>query len=111
MSEEAMKSVGLRAPWEAVPGDVEGRWFVHREDREYREDGTIRSVPIAVVDYSRDGHEPTRLAAWPVARLMATAPELLEALKLADKWMGEWNRPDWVGPTIRAAIAKAEGRS
>ena len=43
------------------------------------------------------------------ARLIAASPDLLEALQLADKWMGEFNRPPDLGDTIRAAIAKATG--
>lgn len=42
------------------------------------------------------------------ARLIA---DLLEALELAETWMGEWNRRPYVMETIRAAIAKAKGES
>lgn len=38
----------------------------------------------------------------------ASEPDLLESLKLAEKWAGEFNCPPHVWPTIRAAIAKAE---
>jgi hypothetical protein len=36
---------------------------------------------------------------------------LLKALKLAEKWAGEFNCPPHVWPSIRATIAAAEGRS
>ena len=49
------------------------------------------------------------------ARLIATAPELLEALKNAVQWFTEWNVE--IGPTeeqlligLDAVIGKAEGR-
>lgn len=44
------------------------------------------------------------------ARLIAAAPELLEALKHAEKWMEGWASADPYIGYIRAAIAKAEGK-
>lgn len=44
------------------------------------------------------------------ARLIAAAPELLEALKLAQDWLST-DDPEWeVRVAVDAAIAKAEGR-
>ncbi len=47
------------------------------------------------------------------ARLIAAAPELLEALKIAEDVLMEEYGPDFTHPhadTIRKAIAKAEGK-
>jgi hypothetical protein len=49
--------------------------------------------------------------AIPVARLIAAAPDLLEALKSVDLMFsepGKWNKTT-IAAAVRAAIAKAEG--
>jgi hypothetical protein len=84
-----------------------GKWTV--EDCGYPEylDGvlsryTVREVEGRPVAYAFSADD---------ARKLAAAPDLLEALKLAADWMGEWNRPASVMETINAAIAKAEAAS
>ncbi len=47
----------------------------------------------------------------PNARLIAAAPELLEALRSARTWLAPVGVPAKVAEQIDAAIAKAEGRS
>ncbi len=43
------------------------------------------------------------------ARLIAAAPELLEACRKAEEWLGGWASADPYIVVIRAAIAKATG--
>lgn len=45
------------------------------------------------------------------ARLIAAAPDLLEALRAAEDWLDGWVSAEPQLAMIRAAIAKAEGRS
>jgi len=44
------------------------------------------------------------------AQLIAAAPEMLEALKSAEKWLDGWASADPYVGLIREAIAKAEGK-
>jgi hypothetical protein len=61
------------------------------------------------VDHHRDGHAPTRESTAPAnARLIAAAPELLEALKsLVDACDGNYQE---LTEECNLLIAKAEGR-
>lgn len=52
------------------------------------------------------GPQPTRNAN---ARLIAAAPDMLDALKGAEEWLSGWASAEPFLTTIRTAIAKAEG--
>lgn len=55
----------------------EGLWHILPIER------TSNRVPEAIIDHSRDGHEPTRtIIASGRAKLIAAAPEMYEALKM-----------------------------
>lgn len=69
----------IRAPWEAYAGPVEGLWLIMPVEC------SGSTVPVARIDHSRDGYEATRLGAERVARLIAAAPDLLDALTEASK--------------------------
>lgn len=74
------------------------------------------SLGSRVADCSTAGHGIPTAAEIANARLIAAAPEMLEALKLAQQWLGnfapvvtiEGQKPL---PVIYAAIEKAEGRA
>jgi hypothetical protein len=90
-------------PWQAVQ-IRDGLWHVINDPHR---------VPIAVVDHSRDGHPPTRKQAEDDARLIAAAPDLLHAAKLAltiIEGLEHQTSESIDGNLLRAAIAKAEGR-
>ncbi len=94
-----------KGPWEAVEV-AEGHWHILPVDR------TPDRVPTAVLDHHRDGHNPTRTVITPAdARLMAAAPELLEALKRFIEY-GDIYLSRGVSPYAQAiaAIAKAKGK-
>jgi hypothetical protein len=105
-------------PWEAIE-ITEGNWHVLPIDRH------PHRLPIAILDHHRDGHEPTRTIITPAdARLMAAAPELLEALRIAkaairginDDGTHRGDKRGLIGfsdderEMIDAAIAKAQGK-
>ena len=89
-------------PWEAVEIE-EGLFHIHspKGDRH-------NPVPVAVLDHHRDGHEETRTVRTPAnAHLIAAAPELYEALRIALKNL-QFLPPDDVVEQINAAFAKAD---
>lgn len=108
-----------KGPWVAVP--MAGlRW--HGGSKPIFEDGlwwilpasNTERNPIGEVDHADDYHPPTRSQAEFDAKLMAAAPELLEALKamVADDAFAELcqsigEEPAWLN-MARAAISKAE---
>lgn len=101
-------------PWIAIPVK---RPF-HSSRRPIFEDGLwailpeahLERIPICEVDHADDHDPPTRLKAESDARLIAAAPELLNACKAAFADYvdvgGELTETDRL---LMAAIAKAEG--
>ena len=92
-----------------------GPWQVQRRDMSIR-DSKNRPVAGAI---AHDGTDVSRQAE-DNANLIAAAPELLEALKVARKWMTEprerepnyiFREHDEAVEFVDAAIAKAEGKS
>ena len=98
-------------PWEAVKVK-EGMFYIFPETR------TESILPIAVLDHSRDGHEPFRLHTVPFyAALIAAAPELLEALKASLEWVDAVPKetalpamPGFDRDWVNGIIATAEGK-
>lgn len=116
-------------PWVAIPSKVRFSDRIGNQSRPLFDDGlwhilpesNLEQLPICTVDRGDDHHAPTRQKAECYARLIAAAPELLEALKgILARYVqlagsgdcGFWNPEDedWVKAS-RCAIAKAEGRS
>lgn len=110
-------------PWIAFPSNTRwtsgafdpifknGLWHVVPASKPER-------LPICTVDYADDHHEPTREKAEADARLIAAAPDLLEALEWCADTLAVFvvdgsAAPDSVvGKNLtasRAAIAKATG--
>lgn len=94
-----------KGPWEAIE-IKEGLWHVLPVDR------IPQRIPTAILDSHRDGHEPTRTVITPAnARLIAAAPELLEALKACHLQMLQSNNDSEYAQEANqmaiAAIAKA----
>lgn len=101
----------ISSPWNAVEVK-EGLYRIHspKGDR-------VNPVPVAVVDYHRDGHAPTRVEASRVrAKLIAAAPELLDAsIAIFNELDGRYDgAPDsrtlWMGEhldRLRRAIEKS----
>jgi hypothetical protein len=95
--------------WVAVP--LGFRW--HTNEKPIFENGLwqiVRSdfperMPIATVDRGDDHDEQTRIDAEKVARLMAAAPTMLEALK---EEVCSCNCPETCCGKMRAAIKLAE---
>lgn len=84
--------MGIKAPWSAEQREEHnGWWTVHDRDGQ------------CVDDSADGGFEEGK------ARLIAAAPDLLDALKMAQLWLDVDGRFDMQG--INAAIAKAEGRT
>lgn len=89
-------------------GHAKGPWFVGPVDdtvvTHMGKDGIRYEVAAVDGDYN----DPDT---WPImeanARLIAAAPDLLEALKMAQLWLDTDGRYDMQG--INAAIAKATG--
>lgn len=79
---------------------------------------TVGGFGFPVAD--KDGNTPAFVASWrdnaaeegsANARLIAAAPDMLAALKAAERWMsGEGIATDALD-MVRAAIARAEGRT
>lgn len=85
-------------PWEAEAENI----YIG-PDRVYQQWGVIASNTGICTTGSRDVSEAN-------ARLIAAAPELLEALKRAVAHNESPNDYDWIGAAV-LAIAKAEGRT
>jgi hypothetical protein len=110
-------------PW-SVKNDYDERHIVIANiDGESFPDGTTSYTYDFVCDtYGGDYESASRVVANANARLIAAAPELLEALRKADQFMtngielGYIKLPTIPDPAlatpgiVRAAIAKAEGR-
>jgi hypothetical protein len=80
-------------------------WFVGRLEsfeevrRTVYEGDDFRNKAVAVFKTPEDAH------------LAAAAPDMLAALKAAEEWLAGWASAEPYTDTIRAAIAKAEGRA
>ena len=89
-----------------------GPWQLHKSDDTLVIGTDGREVAEACGDYTEEAEWPRMEAN---ARLIAAAPELLAALKRAESHFGMlpsgMDEPGSVMAEIRAAIAKAEGRS
>lgn len=80
----------------------DGLWHV------YREGHTPTEMPICSVDRGDDHDPPSRAKAESYARLIAAAPELLDACRMALVSLKQGSK---LGVTIlERVIAKAEGR-
>jgi hypothetical protein len=84
-----------------------GLWNILPED-------DVERLPICVIDYADDHDEPTRESAEKIARLIAAAPELLEACKKAIHFF-DYEIPINAGEELnrilmelKTAISKAE---
>ena len=103
-----------KGPWEAVQL-AEGKFSIFTPAFPYRD-------ALVVLDSSQDVHEGYRTIETPAnAKLIAAAPEIYEALKLAeDALRTSYNVADYPADgeskqdialaSARAAIAKAEGK-
>lgn len=98
-----MEFRGTPGPWEMkkVKGDQE--WFVFQKGSLKKFAGGSIRTPVADEIFNRHN-----------ARLISAAPELLEALQLAEKAMAEGRNvtyPEWYGVMnkARVAISKALG--
>jgi hypothetical protein len=103
-------------PWIAFPSNT--RWISGAFDPIFKNGlwhvvpaSKPERLPICTVDYADDHHEPTREKAEADARLIAAAPDLLEALQGLVAWADELRRqnPEEDLRKARAAIAKATG--
>lgn len=118
--------------WLAIPGKFrwntrevplfnDGLWHIHRE-------GAPERLPVCTVDRGDDHDPPTRAKAESLARLIAAAPELYEALRQLSnvtaeireahiETRGTDQEPGWLADLIEvgrngvAALAKARGES
>jgi hypothetical protein len=63
--------------------------------------------PVFVVDHDDITEEGASVVKANM-KLLAAAPELLEALKLAEQWLEGWASAEPELAVVRAAIAKAE---
>lgn len=68
----------LRADFESKPLFDDGLWWIQPE-------GDVERTPICTVDHADDHDAPTRIQAGEDARLIASAPDLLDACK----WFAE----------------------
>ena len=83
-------------PWEAH--DTSGS-----EPTVCQSHGGNTCTPLATLEWGRSENNDN-------ARLMAAAPDLYEAIGLADKYLTKDNCPSDVLNKVSKAIAKAEGR-
>ena len=103
---------GTPGPWEIKPEEVDRPYI---RIRGTRLGGRFKVANVLSPDYDGVHHreaDETRAN----ARLIAAAPELLEALQLAEKAMVEGRNvtyPEWYGVInkARAAITKATGET
>lgn len=103
---------GTPGPWEVKPEEVD-RPYIRIRGTQWG--GRFKVANVLSPDYDGVHHreaDETRAN----ARLIAAAPELLEALQLAEKAMVEGRNvtyPEWYGVInkARAAIAKATGET
>ena len=102
-------------PWIAFPSNTRwtsgafdpifknGLWHVVPASKPER-------LPICTVDYADDHHEPTREKAEADARLIAAAPEMLDALNAAEDLLHRMGmQSSDAYQEINAAIANATG--
>lgn len=103
-----------KGPWIAIPMNIR---FINGASKPIFNDGIwhifpsedTEQLPICTIDYADDCHEGTRKSAKDVARLIAAAPELLEALIQAVAWMDGERTPINALAHARSIIAKARG--
>jgi len=90
MTDQDSSTTHTRGPWEVVPGDWSDDWGVTERG--------VAGQSIAQMVWEND------------ARLIAAAPDLLQACKIAlnDRMYKDW--PD-VADILMDAIKKAEGRT
>lgn len=92
-----------QGPWEIV----ENSWSTT----------TITSgdITIAVLSCEEEATEDNQFELEAIqkanANLIAAAPEMLNALKLAGQWLEGWGSAEFELATVRAAIAKATGEA
>ena len=96
------KHTHTQGPWHVGAGNGEGSIFADN-GRTRLEIGGTTLYPIAKMGRGWNEEEDEANA-----RLIASAPELLNALRVIHANAGE--SPEWIRTRIDAVIAKAEGR-
>ena len=93
-------------------GHTPGPWKAHFEEAYFVTGPDLGSVAMMMnlkgaygLGGRRSGDESAANA-----RLIAAAPELLEALRQIVEQHGQWNNGIWAANIARAAIAEAEGQ-
>jgi hypothetical protein len=95
-------------PWKWVNPYGNEYKLVHFNGEEFP-NGEPRYIKI-IDDGSAGGeYSPSIDVHGPDAHLIAAAPDMLKALKSAEKWLDGWASADPYVDVIREAIAKAEG--